>query len=129
MTMPVAKTIDIDALIASKVEESRSKRKYVKVSLFGREWRISDQTNNFLLLRAGEGDVNAFTQFLLNCPHADDQREFRDALLAFDAMEPEILLDIINAIMEAVAGNPTKSSSASSPSVRTRVAKPKSVAT
>lgn len=128
--MPAAKkVIDIDALLADHRDKVLADRKYIPVKLFGKEWRISNQLNNFLALRAGEGDVEAFTQFLLNCTHEDEKHDFRTALFEADVMDPEGLLMVINHLMEAVAGNPTKSSSASSPSGRTRVAKPKSAAT
>ena len=128
--MPVArKVIDIDALLSEHRDKVLSERTYIPVKLFGKQWRVSNQINNFLALRAGEGDVEAFTQFLLNCTHEEERVDFRTALFEADVMDPEGLLLVINHLMEAVAGNPTKSSSGSSASGRTRVAKPKSAAT
>jgi hypothetical protein len=130
MTMATArKVIDIDALLSEHRDKVLADRKYIPVKLFGKEWRVSNQINNFLALRAGEGDVEAFTQFLLNCTHEDEQASFRTALFEADVMDPEGLLLVINHLMEAVAGNPTKSSSGSSASGRTRAAKQKSAAT
>ena len=127
--MPAQKVLDIDALLSDHREKLLSERKYIKVKLFGREWRIVNQINNFLALRAGEGDVEAFTQFLLNCTHEDEKVAFRTALFEADVMDADGLLMIINHLMEAVANHPTKSSSGSSRSGRTQVAKPKSAAT
>jgi hypothetical protein len=130
MTMPTAKkVIDIDSMLKEHREKVQSERKYIPVKLFDREWRIVNQINNFTALRAGEGDVEAFTQFLLNCTHDDEKADFRNALYSSDMMDSEGLLMIINHLMEAVANHPTKSSSGSSRSARTQVAKPKSAAT
>lgn len=127
--MATQKVIDIDALLSEHRTKVLSERKYVKVKLFGREWRIVNQINNFLALQAGEGEIDAFTNFLLNCTHEDEKDDFRKALYTADVMDPEGLMLVINHLMEAVSGNPTKSSSGSSRSVQTRAAKPKSAAT
>lgn len=127
--MPAQKVIDIDAMLAEHREKMHAERKYIKVKLFGREWRIVNQINNFLALRAGEGDVEAFTQFLMNCTHEDERVDFRNELYKADMFDADGLLLVINQLMEAVANHPTKSSSGSSSSGRTRVAKPKSADT
>jgi len=126
--MPVAKAFDIDALLADALAEAASKTVYIKVKLFGREWRISSQINTFLALRAGEGDTKAFTEFLMNVAHPDERAEFQDALYRIEPLTADILLIIINNLMEAVANHPTKSSSGSSRTAKTSVAKPKSAA-
>lgn len=127
--MPAPKVIDIDALLSAHSEKVRSERQYIKVKLFDREWRISNQINNFLALRAGEGDVEAFTQYLLNCTHEDEKHDFRTALYEADIMDADGLLLVINHLMEAVAAHPTKSSSGSSRSGRTQAVKRKSAGT
>ena len=127
--MPVSKVIDIDAMLSEHRDKVMAERKYIPVKLFGREWRVSNQINNFLALRAGEGDVEAFTQYLLNCTHEDEKHDFRTALFEADVMDADGLLMIINHLMEAVANHPTKSSSGSSRSARTQAVKRKSAAT
>jgi hypothetical protein len=128
--MPAAKkVIDIDSLLSEHRDKVLAERKYIPVLLFGREWRVINQINNFTALRAGDGDVEAFTQFLMNCTHEDEREDFRKALFTADVMDPDMLLMILNNLMEAVANHPTKSSSGSSRSPQTRVAKPKSAAT
>ena len=124
--MPPAKTFDIDALLKDALAEASSKVTYIKVKLFDREWRISSQINTFLALRAGEGDTKAFTEFLMNVAHPDERADFQEALYRIEPLTADILLLIINNLMEAVAGNPTKPSSASSRSGKTSAAKPKS---
>ena len=124
--MPPAKTFDIDALLKDALAEASSKVTYIKVKLFDREWRISSQINTFLALRAGEGDTKAFTEFLMNVAHPDERADFQEALYRIEPLTADILLLIINNLMEAVAGNPTKQSSASSRSAKTSAAKPKS---
>lgn len=127
--MPAAKVTDIDALLAAHKEKVLAERKYIPVKLFDQEWRISNQINNFLALRAGEGDVQAFTEYLINCTHPDEQAEWKAALYKADVMDADGLLMVINHLMEAVANHPTKSSSGSSRSARTQAVKRKSAAT
>lgn len=129
--MPAAKkpVFDIDALLEEHRDAERAKIKYVLVRLFGREWRIRDQINNFMALRAGQGDVEAFTSFLMTCTHEDEREDFRAELFKADVMDPDTLLAIINNLMTAVADHPTKSSSGSSRSVKTRAGNPRSAAT
>ena len=127
--MPVSKVIDIDAMLSEHRDKVMAERKYIPVKLFGREWRVSNQINNFLALRAGEGDVQAFTEYLINCTHPDEQVEWKAALYKADVMDADGLLMVINHLMEAVAKHPTKSSSGSSRSGRTQAVKRKSAAT
>lgn len=125
--MPVAKpkAVDLDAQFTEHLAKREADRQYVPVILFGREWRVSNQLNILQMLLAAEGEAQGFVSFLMNCTHPDEQNEFNKALLSSGMMDEEGLLMICNALMSAIADFPTKSSSASSRSVKTRAASQK----
>lgn len=124
--MATKKVVDLDALISGDIALALEDRQFIPVKLFGKEWRVSNQTNTFINLRAGEGDAKAFAEFIINIIHEDERQDFSTALMQADGITPEVLMKVINHLFEAVADHPTKSSSGSSRSAGTRAAKPKS---
>lgn len=126
--MSTAKVTDLDALLAEHAKAVESKRQFIKVKLFDREWRVSNQINAFTGLRAADGDVEAFVSFIMNVTHPDERADFHKALYSSDLLDEEGLLMIISNLMETIAAHPTKSSSGSSRSVKTRAAPRKSAA-
>lgn len=119
------KVVDLDEFLAEHIREAEDEREYIPIKIFGREWRVSNQLSAFIALQAGDGDPKAFTSFLMNVTHPDEQREFQEHLYRLN-LKTEGLLALINKIMEVVAEHPTKSSSGSSRSAKTQAAKRKS---
>lgn len=125
--MPVAKSksVDLDAALEEHRAKREAERQFITVTLFQREWRISNQVNVLQMLLASDGEVSGLTSFLMNCTHPDEQPAFNKALLSSVMLDEEGLLLICNSLLEAIADHPTKSSTASSRSAKTQVAKPK----
>ena len=124
--MASTESVDIDTALKELLKTEADKVEYITVTLFDRQWQISNQINTFMALRAGEGDTQAFTQFLMKVAHPDERKDFQNALYNLEPMTADVLLLIINKLMEAVAAHPTKSSPDSSPTPAKKAVKPKS---
>lgn len=123
-------TVDLDAQLADAFAAAEKKRKYNKVKLFGREWRVTTEPNTYAALAGSYGDVEALVTMLTNIVHPDERQDFHKALLSFENLDADVLMEILNGLVEVAGERPTKSSSGSSPSRgKTRVASRKSAAT
>lgn len=111
----MSNVIDLDAIIKPEIAAAIKATKYVKVKVFGREWRISSNPNIYTSLASGSGDVEALAKLIVNVVHEDERSDFKRTLMDTEGVSAEVLLALLNGLLEAVAERPTKSPSGSSP--------------
>jgi hypothetical protein len=110
----MAEIIDLDSIIRADREAAVDSAKYVKMKVFGNEYRITTSPNIYTSLAAGTGDPVAIANLITNVLHEDDRDSFTKELMNAAGISAEVLLKMLNAMLEAVAERPTKSSSGSS---------------
>jgi hypothetical protein len=110
----MAEIIDLDSIIRADREAAVDSAKYVKIKVFGSEYRITTSPNIYTSLAAGTGDPVAIASLITNVLHEDDRDAFTKALMSAEGISAEVLLKMLNTMLEAVAERPTKSSSGSS---------------
>jgi hypothetical protein len=106
--------IDLDRILKPEIEAAIKATKYVKIKVFGKEWRLSTSPNIYTSLAGGSGDVEALAKMLVNIVHEEDRSDFKTTLMDAEGVSAEVLLALLNGMMEAVADRPTKSPSGSS---------------
>ncbi len=112
--MPAREAIDLDAQYAERFAKKAKGIVYVPVTLFGRDWRVSTETNVFAALAGGDGDAKAILRMTRNVVHPEERDEFASTLMSQEGMDAEIMLDLLNSLTEVAAERPTKSPAASS---------------
>jgi len=110
----MANIIDLDKIIKEDRDAAIDQTSYIKMKLFGDEFRVTTNPNVYTSLAAGSGDPNAIASLLTGMLHTDDRDNFKNKLMGADGINAEVLLKILNAMLEAVAERPTKSPSGSS---------------
>lgn len=124
----VAKTPSID-LGDSWPDTSEEEVPFVEVGpIWGRRWKVLQSVNTFTAL---EADTNpaVYTTLVANAIHPDERQAFLDKLRSQkDLANPERLMELINMIVNAAAGNPTNSSSGSSTGTPKKAAASRSAA-
>lgn len=110
----MAEIIDLDSIIRADREAALDAAKYVKIKVFGEEYRITTSPNIYTSLAAGTGDPVAIASLITNVLHEDDRDAFTKALMNAEGISAEVLLKMLNSMLEAVSERPTKSSSGSS---------------
>lgn len=120
----MAKIIDLDAQIGPADAPLVTR----KVKLFGEEWDVVCDVNSFTLASLLNGDVQAYTEFLLTSVIDEQRAAMRRALTSQRNLDAERLAAITNALVEVMSARPTESPSASSRTVSKRTSSPKSAA-
>jgi hypothetical protein len=123
-------TVDLDAQLSDLIADAAKKRKYNKVKLFGKEWRVTTEPNTYAALAGSFGDIEALVAMITNIVHPDEREDFHKTLLQAEDLNADILMQILNGLVEVAGERPTKSSSGSSRSqAKTRAVSRKSAAT
>jgi hypothetical protein len=125
--MPNDTIIDLDAVLAAKMQAAKDRITYKEVRILGSTWRISNSPNAYTALGAASGDLGALTHMIAGAVHPDERDAFTKALRDAEGIDDQVLLALIEGILEVVGERPTESSSDSSDGTTSKkVAKPKS---
>jgi hypothetical protein len=95
--------------------------------IFGRDWRVLQNVNIYTAL-ASSDDPTRYSRIIADAIHPDDRAEFLELLQRQRNMGAEKFLGLANKLIEAASGNPTTSSSGSSPGTPRKAVARRSVA-
>ena len=104
------KVTDIDAIVPAEPTGIPTK----KIKLFGREWEVVCDINDYTMTAVATGDPKAFRDLLVNAVVDDQREEMHQELMRQRGMTTERFAAIVNAVLEVAAERPTTSPSASS---------------
>lgn len=119
---------DLDSLLAEDFAAAEAEVRYKKVKLFQRQWRVSTAPNIYAGIGAEMADPESLARFVLDIIHPEERADFRQALFDAKGLSADVFLKMLNGMVEAASGNPTKSSAGSSRSSKTQAAPRKSAA-
>jgi len=119
----LAPLFNIDDLIAAKLAKANEAVIVVaRIELFGITWNLIESANalhSFHMSNYGKEPM-AIINYMLSLVHPTQRDLFATTLEQQAALPVEIILDIFNAMMEAVANRPTSPSPAKPSGSRTR---------
>jgi hypothetical protein len=95
--------------------------------IFGRDWRILQDANIYAVIDV-ENNPAGIAVVIANAIHPDERADFTKLLKSQRHMDVDKLFALFNKIVEVASGNPTNSSSASSPGTAKKAAVRRSVA-
>lgn len=104
--------IDLDALIAARIQKNLDERILVQVRVAGQEWSVQNTgsvTGMLALLDSQDG--TGLLEWMVSCVVEDQRAAFRKALAAYDGLDFESLTVIVDGFAKAAVGRPTESSS------------------
>lgn len=111
---------DLDALFESKLAANVKKEHRATVRLGGREWTVTDSGSIMAALDLFAGDETtagaAFADYIAGMVVDEERKDFQQMLRRIQGLNAELLMEIANAMQEAVADRPTKPSDSSSDS-------------
>lgn len=115
--MTDAPRLDLDAAIASRRELAMKNGKRVPFDFGGQEFTLTTVYNlpAMLLLLDPNDSGSGTIPFLISCVVPEDQDRFKAVLVSMQGVDGEVLGEILNKVVEAVAGRPTEPSSDSLP--------------
>lgn len=112
------KTVDLDAMFGQKLEANVKTARYAKVTLGGTEWTVTDSGSVMASIDLFSGDETtaaaAFADYIAGMVVDEERAAFQSMLRRIQGLNVELLMEIANAMQEAVADRPTKQSEASS---------------
>lgn len=114
---------DLDSLFEPRLRANIKNEHRAKVKLGGREWTVTDSGSIMASIDLFAGDeataAAAFADYIAGMVVEEERKEFQQMLRRIQGLNAELLMEIANAMQEAVADRPTRpseDSSGSSPS-------------
>jgi hypothetical protein len=124
--MPASR-LDFQKLYGDKIEQNLANAVTVEFTLpDGSKWHATNTASHAALLALSDG--SAPTQYLWQLVVPEEQGAFSAALLGMRGLDETILIEMINAITEALAGVPTSLPSSSPPTSPSRTSGGRSTA-
>lgn len=112
--MPKSDSLDLDALFGDRIAKNVRDAYVTKMTLFGREWHITDASSAVGALEALAGNDDAVLDYMLSFFVPDEQEEFRVLARRCQGLDANIVSDMLNKIIEKVSDRPTEPSPRSS---------------
>lgn len=122
------KTTDLDAMFKDRLEASVKTARYGKVKLGDTEWTVTDSGSVMASIDLFSGDETtaaaAFADYMAGMVVEEERADFQKLLRRIQGLNVELLMEIANAMQEAISDRPTKrsedsSASSSSPVIET----------
>jgi hypothetical protein len=114
------KAVNLDDLFADKLEANVKTAHYAKVTLGGTEWTVTDSGSVMASIDLFSGDETtaaaAFADYIAGMVVDEERTAFQSMLRRIKGLNVELLMEIANAMQEAVSDRPTKPSEDSSDS-------------
>jgi hypothetical protein len=111
-------TIDLDAMFGDKLAVNVKTAHYAKVKLGDREWTVTDGGSIMSIIDLMSGDEStagpAFADYIAGMVVEEERHDFQQMLRRIQGLTAELLMEIANAMQEALADRPTKPSEGSS---------------
>lgn len=109
---------DLDSLFAPKLAANVKKEHRAKVKLGDREWTVTDSGSVMSSLDLFAGDETiaaaAFADYIAGMVVEEERKDFQSMLRRIQGLTAELLMEIANAMQEAVSDRPTVPSEDSS---------------
>lgn len=122
MTHP--KVIDLDERLNLEDPEVKT----VPIKLFGREWDFIQSLNAFAFSDLLGSNPAAVARFFANAVVESQRTDFANALAGRPDLDGDKLMELLNAVLEAVTGRPTDKPASKSRPASKRTSSPKSAA-
>ena len=106
--------VNIDELIAPKLAANIKKARKATIDLGGRTWNLTDAGSVMAAVELFSGDEDkaggAYTDWMLGMVVEDERDEFDRLLRRVQGLDATLLMEIGNAMAEALAERPTEPS-------------------
>lgn len=107
-----AEIVDFDKEFAKLLNPDK-KIPTVPLTMFGREWHLIAELNNFTFTRMAGGDTASIGEFITNAVTPDERSEWQRQLAGILGMGADELMAFVRRLIEVVGNAPTTSSSTS----------------
>jgi hypothetical protein len=113
-------SVNLDEMFVDRFKKNVQVARYAKVTLGGREWTVTDGGSIMSIIDLMSGDEStagpAFADYIAGMVVEEERKDFQQMLRRIQGLTAELLMEIANAMQEALADRPTKPSEDSSDS-------------